>query len=74
MRTAPDHAGQLTVVERWRAERLLHGGFPAALAHELAGQEGYDIHALLELVDRGCPPELAARILAPLDQTQTSRP
>jgi hypothetical protein len=26
-----------------------------------------DIHALLELVDRGCPPHLAARILAPLD-------
>jgi hypothetical protein len=28
----------------------------------------YDLHALLELVDRGCPPALAARILAPLDE------
>jgi hypothetical protein len=26
-----------------------------------------DLHALLELVDRGCPPALAARILAPLE-------
>jgi hypothetical protein len=26
-----------------------------------------DLHELLELVDAGCPPELAARILSPLD-------
>jgi len=25
------------------------------------------VHAVLDLVDRGCPAELAARILAPLD-------
>jgi hypothetical protein len=29
-----------------------------------------DLHQLLELVDRGCPPELAVRILAPLDQDE----
>jgi hypothetical protein len=28
----------------------------------------FDLHALLELVDRGCAPDLAVRILAPLDQ------
>ena len=27
---------------------------------------GYDLHALIELVERGCPPALAIRILAPL--------
>jgi hypothetical protein len=27
-----------------------------------------DLHALLDLVDKGCPPQLAARILAPLDE------
>ena len=27
-----------------------------------------DIHALLELIDLGCPPELATRIVAPLDR------
>jgi hypothetical protein len=26
-----------------------------------------DLHALVKLVERGCPPPLAARILAPLD-------
>jgi hypothetical protein len=26
-----------------------------------------DLHALIELVERGCPPVLAARILAPLE-------
>jgi hypothetical protein len=28
----------------------------------------YDLHALIELVERGCPCHLAVRILAPLDQ------
>jgi hypothetical protein len=26
-----------------------------------------DLHAMIELVERGCPPELAARIVAPFD-------
>lgn len=26
-----------------------------------------DLHAMIELLERGCPPDLAARILAPLD-------
>lgn len=38
-----------------------------ALAGALAGMRSVDVHALLQLVDRGCPPELAARILSPLD-------
>jgi len=33
----------------------------------LARRPGVDVHALIELVERGCPPDLAARILAPLD-------
>jgi hypothetical protein len=28
----------------------------------------YDVHAVIELVERGCPPDLATRILAPLDE------
>jgi hypothetical protein len=39
-------------------------GFSPALATGLAADRRVDVHALLELVDRGCPPELAARILA----------
>jgi hypothetical protein len=27
----------------------------------------YDLHVLIELVEHGCPPELAIRILSPLE-------
>lgn len=51
----------------WRRRRLIAAGFDAALAGELA-EGAVDLHELLVLVDRGCPPDLAARILAPLDR------
>ena len=50
----------------WRRCRLLDAGFPAPLADSVAADPGFDLHALLELVDRGCPPPLAVRIVAPL--------
>jgi hypothetical protein len=59
--------GPASDVEAWRLRRLLDAGFPLPLALELATTPGIDLHALLGLRDRGCPPELAARILAPLD-------
>jgi hypothetical protein len=51
----------------WRRRRLCRAGFEPALADTVARDCAMDLHALLELVDRGCPPALAARILAPLD-------
>ena len=51
----------------WRTGRLRHAGFRPQLAEALAQNCAYDLHAVLQLVDCGCPPELAARILAPLD-------
>jgi hypothetical protein len=62
-----DCAGDRTRWVRWRARRLLSAGFPPDLAERLARQRGVDLHELLELVDRGCPPHLAGRILAPMD-------
>lgn len=59
-------AGPPADVVDWRRCRLLEAGFPAALATALARTRDVDVHALLQLVDRGCPPELAARILSPL--------
>src|SRR3954465_15605168 len=47
--------------------QLAAAGSPLPLAAAIASQADYDIHALIELVERGCPPDLAARILAPLD-------
>jgi hypothetical protein len=51
----------------WRARRLRSAGFTTALAARLASDPDYDLHALLELVDRGCPAELAARIVDPIE-------
>jgi hypothetical protein len=53
-------------VRAWRRCRLLEAGFQAELAECLATDSRFDLHALLALVDRGCPPDLAVRILAPL--------
>jgi hypothetical protein len=43
-------------------------GFSRGLAARLAHDRAYDLHALIELVERGCPPALAVRILAPFDE------
>ena len=53
---------------RWRRRTLAAAGFDEDLARRLTAERALDLHALLELVDRGCPPPLAARILAPLDR------
>lgn len=51
----------------WRRDQLLHAGFSARLAASVAADPAYDLHALIELVERGCEPSLAVRILAPLE-------
>lgn len=56
----------------WRRRRLIAAGFDASLAARLTRDEAVDLHELLVLVDRGCSPELAARILAPLDAPGTA--
>jgi hypothetical protein len=51
----------------WRRQQLVRAGFDADLAASAAADCAIDLHALIELVERGCPPRLAARIMAPLD-------
>jgi hypothetical protein len=50
----------------WRRDVLRHAGCDPELAWQLAEAREIDLHDLLNLIDRGCPPALAARILAPL--------
>ena len=56
----------------WRMEQLVRAGFEAELAASVAIDRAMDLHALIELVERGCPPKLAARILAPLHRERKS--
>jgi len=55
-------------VVAWRREQLAEAGFSLPLAARVASDPRYDLHALIELVERGCDPELAVRILAPLEE------
>jgi hypothetical protein len=53
----------------WRRGLLVEAGFSPTDAAQVAGDPRFDVHALIELVERGCPPDLSARILAPLEET-----
>jgi hypothetical protein len=67
MQTNAAREGTRQGLVRWRRGQLVDSGFPFPLATRLAKDSRYDLHALVELVERGCRPELAARILASLD-------
>ena len=43
-------------VVAWRRQQLSAAGFDTPTAEALAQNPSVDLHALLELVDRGCPP------------------
>jgi len=51
----------------WRLDQLIRSGFPDDIATRVATDARFDLHALIELVERGCPPDLAVRILAPIE-------
>jgi hypothetical protein len=65
MRLTPPLAGHETIgkdpVHEWRVARLARLGVPWAVADAAAGQ--VDWHQMAALVQRGCPPWLALRIL-----------
>jgi hypothetical protein len=50
-------------VERWRMDELLRVGFDVEFAALIAAEPGVDLHAAIDMVERGCPPDLAAQIL-----------
>lgn len=62
---APDVRDPAVVT--WRRKQLLAAGFGPRESETLARDCGIDLHALLDLVERGCPPRLAMRIAAPLE-------
>jgi hypothetical protein len=54
---------ELERVERWRTEVLLRAGYDERSAIELAGRQDVDLHQAIEMLEAGCSPELALRIL-----------
>jgi hypothetical protein len=47
----------------WRFDALCRSGFDLDAAALIAANVEVDLHEAVQLVDRGCPPPLAARIL-----------
>jgi hypothetical protein len=66
MRTELKIKPEARAVVSWRRDQLVRAGFTLPVAARLARDPRYDVHALIELVERSCPLELAIRILAPL--------
>lgn len=62
----PRERGGLALVN-WRQLELEQCGFPRALAARVARDDRYDLHQLIDLVEQGCAPALAVRILTPLE-------
>ena len=54
---------ELDRVERWRTAELMRVGYAGDDAVALAARFDVDLHDAIALVERGCPPELAVRIL-----------
>jgi hypothetical protein len=54
---------ELERIERWRAEELERAGYEPRAAGRLAVRHDVDLHLATSLLERGCPPELALKIL-----------
>ena len=54
---------EIVAVLRWRFRNLVQSGYGLEEAAVLASHPQIDLHEALDLVERGCPPETAVRIL-----------
>jgi hypothetical protein len=50
-------------VEAWRHAVLLAAGYPDQIAQSIAACLDVDLHLAVDLLDNGCPPLTAIRIL-----------
>lgn len=48
---------------RWRFAQLRRSGYPDDVAAEIAARRDIDLHRATSLVQAGCPPDTAVRIL-----------
>jgi hypothetical protein len=51
------------LIELWRSEELERAGYSPRAAGRLASRHDIDLHVAVRLLERGCSPELALKIL-----------
>ena len=54
---------ELSRIEDWRTEELQRAGYGRRAAGRLAARHDVDLHRAVELIQLGCSPELAMKIL-----------
>jgi hypothetical protein len=54
---------ELERIEQWRAEELERAGYAVRDAKRLAARHDVDLHHAVDLIQSGCPHELALQIL-----------
>ena len=57
------YESELTQVERWRIDELERAGYDPRAAMTLAGRHDVDLHYAVDLLRKGCTPDLALKIL-----------
>ena len=50
-------------IERWRSDELERAGYDPRAAARLAARLDIDLHLATSLLQQGCPPDVALRIL-----------
>jgi hypothetical protein len=54
---------EIEIVEQWRLQALGRAGYDDEAAAVLAASHDVDLHHAVDLLERGCPPDLALQIL-----------
>jgi hypothetical protein len=57
------YESELTQVERWRVDELERAGYDPRAAMTLAARHDIDLHSAVDLLRKGCSPDLALQIL-----------
>ena len=60
---APTYETELERIEAWRAEELERAGYASRDATRIAARLDVDLHRAIDLLEKGCPPDLAVEIL-----------
>ena len=57
------YESELTQVERWRIDELERAGYDPRAASAIGARHDVDLHFAVDLLRKGCSPELALQIL-----------